>query len=349
MYILQPCMFRRRPCTLVLAVALVLTIVASPAQAGGHGRGRALTFTHGSGAAAHPYIVYVPGTHRARRHAPLVVFAHGCQTTAEQQMRASLYNRVADREGFIVLYPDVNAAEVAQPGPLTRCWQFFNPSSWHRGQGDPAAIAGMTRTVMARWHVNPERVYMVGMSAGGFMTSIMAAAYPELFAAVGVVAAGAYADSSCLLGNPGMPVATSAQLAFAEMGSRARVIPRLVMGGDVDGGITPPCADKALEQGLRTNNLVISGTQERPISLRASSVREAANLGGYGSTVSTYSDRRGCPVGRRWMIHGMNHFWPGGSADPAWANWTDPKGPSGAEISWRFFSRYTKHRHRHCS
>ncbi len=336
-------MSRGWPCSLLLVLAVGLAIAASPAQASGHHGGRALTFSYGSGAAAHPYIVYVPRGYHARRPVPLVVFAHGCQTSAEQQMRASLYNRVADRERVIVLYPDVNAAEVAQPGPLTRCWQFFNSASWHRDQGDPAAIAGMTRRVMARWRVDPERVYMVGISAGGFMTSIMAAAYPELFAAVGVIAAGAYADSGCLLGGAGMPVSASAQLAFAEMGSRARVIPRLVMGGDADAAITPPCADKALEQGLRTDNLVISGQQDRPLSLKAASVREVPNPGGYGSTVRTYSDRNGCLIGRRWLIHGMNHFWPGGSADPAWANWTDPKGPSGAEISWRFFSRYTKH------
>ncbi len=47
-------------------------------------------------------------------------------------------------------------------------------------------------------------------------------------------------------------------------------------------------------------------------------------------------------IGERWLIHGMNHFWPGGSSDPEWANFTDPKGPSGARITWRFLSRYTK-------
>jgi hypothetical protein len=114
------------------------------------------------------------------------------------------------------------------------------------------------------------------------------------------------------------------------------------MGGDADQGVSPACADKALEQGLRTDNLVISGTQDGPIPLTPTSTREESNAGGYGSTVSTYRDPNGCLVGERWLIHGMNHFWSGGSADPQWASWTDPKGPSGAEVSWRFLSRYTK-------
>ena len=48
---------------------------------------------------------------------PLVVVLHGCQTTAYQQMEASLYNPLADKMGFVVVYPDTDAAENAQPGP----------------------------------------------------------------------------------------------------------------------------------------------------------------------------------------------------------------------------------------
>jgi poly(3-hydroxybutyrate) depolymerase len=170
----------------------------------------------------------------------------------------------------------------------------------------------------------------------------MAAAYPDLYAAVGIMAGGAYADGGCLFGLPGIPVTESAQLAYDEMGSHARVVPRLVMGGDADQGVSPACADKALEQGLRTDNLVLSGFQEAPIPLTPASVRERTKTGGYGSTVRTYRDADGCLVGKRWLIHGMNHFWSGGSSDPKLANFTDPKGPSGANVSWRFFSRYTK-------
>jgi poly(hydroxyalkanoate) depolymerase family esterase len=304
--------------------------------------GSTQTFSYESGANAYSYIVYVPTSYDAARPAPLVVMTHGCQTTAEQQMRANLYNRVAEREGIVVLYPDIDAIEAAQPGPTARCWQFPSPLSWHRDSGDAAAIAGMTRAVMAHWHIDPERVYMVGMSAGSFMTSIMAAAYPDLFAAVAINAGGAYADAECLFTGPGIPVQLSAQLAYGEMGSRARIVPRLVSGGDADQGIPPACADKALEQGLRTDNLVLSGTQDAPISLTPASHREVPTPGGYSSTVSTYLDPNGCVISERWLIHGMNHFWPGGSTDPKLKDFTDPKGPNGAELTWRFLSHYMK-------
>lgn len=324
-----------------VATAAVCAAAAAPAPAADPGTTQ--RFTYGSGAAAYPYLVYVPASYDGARAAPLVVMTHGCQTTAEQQMRANLYNAVAEREGIVMLYPDVDPLEAAQPGPLARCWEFFNPLSWHRDSGDARAIAAMTRAVMRRWHIDAQRVYMVGMSAGSFMTSIMAAAYPDLFAAVGIMAGGAYADAPCVLGNPiTVPVGVSAQLARAEMGRRARVVPRIVMGGDSDRGIVPACADKALEQGLRTDNLVLGDRQDAPIALTPAAVREEPKAGGYSSTVRTYRDPAGCVIGERWLIHGMDHYWSGGSSDPSLKSWTDPKGPSGAEVTWRFLSRYTK-------
>jgi poly(hydroxyalkanoate) depolymerase family esterase len=332
----------RRGGSLVLLGLILGAVPAAAATGDPPDPGSTQRCTYGSGSSAHPYIVYVPASYDAARPAPLVVMTHGCQTTAEQQMRANLYNQVAEREGIVMLYPDVDAMEAAQPGPTARCWQFPDPQSWHRDSGDAAAIAGMTRAVIGRWRIDPKRVYMVGMSAGSFMTSIMAAAYPDLYAAVAINAGGAYADAECLFVGPGIPVQESARLAYDEMGPRARIVPRLVMGGDSDQGVPPACADKALEQGLRTNNLVLGDQQDTPISLKPTWVREVPKPGGYSSTVSTYLDPNGCVIGERWLIHGMNHFWPGGSADPKWASWTDPKGPNGAEVSWRFLSRYTK-------
>ena len=329
--------------TLLLAFVALSTAPGVAAAADPPDPGVTQSFEFDSGGVAFSYLVYTPSSYSRARPVPLLVMTHGCQTTAEQQMRANLYNQLAEREGFVVMYPDIDESGTMQPGPTRNCWRFPSPQSWHRDGGDAAAIAGMTRATIDRFHTDPERTYLMGMSAGGFMTSILAAAYPDLYAAVGIAAAGAYADSGCLFGNPGAPVEASAQLARDEMGSRARIVPRIVMGGDADAGISPACADKALEQGLRTNNLVLGDSQDGPIALTPASVREeAAPPGHYGSTVSTYRDPAGCLIGERWLIHGMNHFWPGGSNDPKWANWTDPKGPSGAEISWHFFARYTR-------
>jgi poly(hydroxyalkanoate) depolymerase family esterase len=267
---------------------------------------------------------------------------HGCQTTAYQQMQANLYNPLADRNGFVVLYPDVNGLETAQPGPTRNCWQFPNPSDWQRDQNDMAALSGMTRTVMVRWYSNRMRVYAMGMSAGAFMTSDLAATYPDIYAAVGQNAGGAYADGTCLgTDAASLPVGVSAQMAFAQMGPRARIVPKFVIGGDHDQGIPPACADKSLLQILRTDNLFLSGTQTAPIKLVPASVAHRQKPHGRSYTVATYRDQHGCVIGQRYLVHGMNHFWSGGSADKRWKDFTDATGPSAAVISWRFFSRYT--------
>src|SRR3954452_13543336 len=139
------------------------------------------------------YLLYTPASYVPGRPAPLLVMVHGCQTTAEEQMKANLYNPIAERERFVVLYPDVDATGRAQPGPTNQCWKFPYPPAWSRDGSDAAAIADMTRAVMAKRAIDAERVYLVGMSAGGFMTSIEAAAYPDLYAPVGISAAGGYA------------------------------------------------------------------------------------------------------------------------------------------------------------
>jgi hypothetical protein len=172
------------------------------------------------------------------------------------------------------------------------------------------------------------------------MASIDAAAYPDLFAAVGILESSGYADWTCFTTGVGIPVTTSAQLAFNEMGPRRRVVPIFVMGGDADLAFPATCTAKALEQGLRTDNLVIGGRQDGPISLTGAAVRKGQKPGGYAYTVSTYRDPAGCLVGERWLVHGMAHMWPGGGTDPTFPG--DPRAPDGAEATWAFLKRYRR-------
>jgi poly(hydroxyalkanoate) depolymerase family esterase len=124
--------------------------------------------------------VFTPSGYRRSHPVPLVVFVHGCNTTAEQQENASLYDPVAEKYGFIVMYPDND--DSAHP---VQCWRFYDPSNEHRGQADVATIEGMTRAVMAMRSVDRLRVYEIGMSSGALITSDLGAAYPDVYAAIG--------------------------------------------------------------------------------------------------------------------------------------------------------------------
>jgi poly(hydroxyalkanoate) depolymerase family esterase len=330
------------------AVSLLacFVIAMAPATAHAEGPGTVEHLTYDAGGTTFPYIVYTPNEYRAGKPMPLVVVAHGCQTTAEQQMQANLYNDVADREGFVVMYPDTDASADLQPGPLVKCWRFFAPSSWTRGGDHAAAIAGMTLATLDQRDIDPDRVYLIGMSAGAFMTSIMVAAYPDLYTAVGIMAGGPYASgATCTLQSVTQDAFSpdrAATLTHAEMGERARVIPIIELHGDADNSVSPQCGANALESVLRADNLTISGQQTSPIALESATTRSATAPGGKWYTVATYRDPAGCEIAERWLIHGMGHFWSGGSSDPALKAFTDPTGPSAAEGSWAFFKRFRK-------
>jgi poly(hydroxyalkanoate) depolymerase family esterase len=288
-----------------------------------------------------PYRLYTPSSYRAGSPAPLVVVAHGCQTTAAQEEALTNFDQLADRKGFVVLYPEDDSLSQHLPGPIKQCFKFFYPQMYFRGFADTAAVAQMTRTVMAELDIDPQRVYLVGVSGGGLLTSASEGAYPDLYAAFGIVESAGYADGFCLGTGTGVPAIASAQLAYTAMGPRARVVPVFVIGSNGDRAFPAACEEKALQQGLRTDNLVIGGSQTAPISLQPAAVRHEEVPGGRTYTVSTFRDPNGCMIGQQTIIDGMPHAWPGGTSDPTYKGYTDPTAPSGAQIAWDFFHHYT--------
>ena len=169
------------------------------------------------------YAVYVPPSMNAGSAAPLVVVLHGCDMTADQMAAASQYDTLAERDHFIVLYPDVDTLDAESYG---RCWRaIWAPDLEGRGIGDSSAIADMTRAVMRRWHTDPGRVYAIGISAGGFETAILGAYYPDLYAAIGIHSGAPYrgAEPGCFpASESSADTNTLAGDALAAMGARAR-------------------------------------------------------------------------------------------------------------------------------
>src|SRR6266496_3120421 len=160
---------------------------ASPSPSFSLGPGGARGYQRGSVSEhgdMYPFTVYVPSGLTAGSAAPLVVVLHGCRTTADQMATATQFDVLAERDRFIVLYPDVDGLDASSYG---RCWRgIWAPDLEGRGVGDAGAIADMTHLVTRRWHADPGRVYAIGISAGGYETSILGAYYPDLYAAIGI-------------------------------------------------------------------------------------------------------------------------------------------------------------------
>lgn len=289
--------------------------------------------------------VYTPRTYRPGRRHPLVVMVHGCNTNAAEQQAASAFERVADRHGFVVLFADHDQRENESLGTHpVRCWRFYSPADTHRGIGDPADVVAQTRAVRRDWSINRNRVYVVGMSSGGMMTSVLGATYPDVYAAIGVVAGCGYgAGAACLLEayHDADPSSLEAQAAHREQADRARAVPMIGIHGDADDLIPPAAGPGTVRQWVKTANLALSGTERRPVRLRPTSVRVVRPQRRRDYQVADYRDRRtDCLMARRVTVRGMGHYWPGGSADPSVAEWTDHTAPGGAALVWDFFSRH---------
>ncbi|GJD51174.1 hypothetical protein OPKNFCMD_3926 [Methylobacterium crusticola] len=285
-----------------------------PAPAGkvAPGAGRFLSARFANAAGERAYRLYVPGRYRGRP-VPLVVMLHGCTQSPEDFAAGTGMNHLAEAETFLVAYPAQAAA-----ANHARCWNWFSTADQGRDRGEAALVAGLTRAVMEAYAVDPRRVYVAGLSAGGAAAANLAAAYPDLYAAVGVhsgLCAGAAHD---------LPSALAAMRQGAA-GPRAQgaAIPTIVFHGDQDTTVHP-----------RNGAHLIAATGGAPL-------REEAGQapGGHAWRRSLFGDAAGRPAFEHWVIQGSGHAWSGGDAA---GSYTDPRGPDASREMWRFFAEHPR-------
>jgi poly(hydroxyalkanoate) depolymerase family esterase len=287
------------------------------------------SYTNSSGTLS--YELYVPSTYKSRTPMPLVVALHGCTQTADVYRQLSGWDAKAENKGFIVLFPQQSSSRNPED-----CWNWFQPADMQRGSGEPSIIDGMVTTVEHHYSVDTHRVYVAGFSAGGAMANVMAATYPDVFAAVGVGSGCEYNGLPCV-GAPGPAATQTGQEAYQAMGNHARMMPAIVFQGDADNIVNPANAPAIVQEWQVTDNYVEDGKPSGAIPTSPTSTVNGTSAGGQSYTVTAYGDTHGNELIEYWLIHGMNHAWSGGSSTEQYAN---PSGPNETAAMYAFFSSH---------
>src|SRR5688572_18643549 len=202
--------------------------------------------TFKSDAGERQYWLYVPASLSASKPTSLVVMLHGCTQDGPDVARGTRLNEWAEREGFIVVYPQQSKEQ-----NNLKCWNWFNPQHQVRDAGEPAIIAGITREVMAKHNVDTKRVFMGGVSAGAAMAGLTAAAYPELYSALALHsgpefrAATNMGEALQAMKTGGPDPVQQGTFAYQAMANRARAIPVIVFHGAKDAVVFPVNGEQA--------------------------------------------------------------------------------------------------------
>ena len=265
------------------------------------------------------YKLFVPAKGAATPR-PLLLMLHGCTQHPDDFAAGTQMNRLAHEHGFLVLYP-----AQTQHANASKCWNWFKPQHQHRDRGEPALLAALTQSVMAEQAVDPARVYVAGLSAGGAMADILGRTHPDVFAAAGVHSGLPSGAASNLMSALAVMKNGSAPSAAA-----GPAVPTIVFHGDSDTTVHPRNGEQVVRAALAGGPEGASGPQE-------SSGTSAA---GRSFTRREYAaDAQGSAAVEHWLLHGAGHAWSGGSAA---GSFTDPSGPDASAEMLRFFLAHPK-------
>ncbi len=285
------------------------------------------------GGVPHSYRLYVPPGAVQGTPMPLVLMLHGCTQNPDDFATGTDMNEAAAGANALVLYP----AQLRNANP-NACWNWFTPENQQRDSGELALLVAMVQDVRSRHSVDPGRIYVAGLSAGGAMASLLAREYPELFAAVGVHSGLQAGAAHSMMGAlSAMKSGAKGVVHPANTATHPSDVPALIVfHGDADSTVSPRNGEQLVEAALHQlgDAAVRSETQQGAAPSGQTYTRTLFHAPG--------AKKRGESTDVRveqWTLHGAGHAWSGGAAS---GSHTNPGGVSATQEMLRFFLEHPK-------
>jgi polyhydroxybutyrate depolymerase len=289
-----------------------------------HGQGQTLDKTLLHGGITRNYTVYVPSTYTPQVDAPLVVNLHGYTLNRGFQMTHSGMNAIAEREGFLVAYPDAVNAD------------------WFGPQDNIGFVDSLLDEVSSQYSINANKVYAAGFSQGGMMTYLLSVARPYTFAAIASVGGPRPLAAADVYMPPNIPATPSRPFPLLHIHGTGDLIVPYNGGVSTVGSLTlnfPP-AQRLLHDYVLNNQ---GDTTPIVTDLPNTNTMDGTTVQKWSYDVGDYIDvadnARDAEV-LFYRIENGGHNWPGDSTSwPAWAAPVNQDISASAEI-WSFFSRH---------
>jgi polyhydroxybutyrate depolymerase len=261
-----------------------------------------------SGGRTREYLLHVPASYDHTRRNPLVISLHGAALSPAAQMEISRWNEVADRDGFLVVYP---SGIRIRPLPIVPSLPVWPMKSEAARTADVRFLSDLIDTLQPAYNIDPARIYVTGFSNGGGMAVVASCALSSRIAAVGTIAAAQELPLTWCRDSRPMPL-----IAFHGTADR------LVSYG---GRGSFPGVRQWIGSWARRN-----GCGPDPVTAAEAPDVERLEFGNCSEDASVVL----------YTIRGGGHTWPGGGPMPRWLVGTTSRSVDATVFMWSFFREH---------
>ena len=288
------------------------------------------------------YKVYLPHNYKPNfkgHKLPVITAIHGCMQDSKSFAGGTRLNEWADKLGFAVYYPEQSSLFNTY-----NCWNWFFPVNQTRSMGEAQLIMGGLEKVIKQFNFDPAKSYLIGMSAGGAMASILAACYPKNFNALAThhglmykAATDSIRAKDIVYNGSKLAPATSAAKAHlcSLKAKKPELLPSIIIHG-IPGEVMDSIHALQIEKEMMIFNDYLDNRKADNSLENIKTETYITNQDQYNYEQTEWS-HQGKVYLKKILIEDLGHAWSGG--DKIY-KYNDPKGPDATKLILNFFKNY---------